>query len=68
MNYLRKPKKHKYNRPGLHFYYLAGIPLLKKAIMGSIGKFVLMINTREKMPSYFIGHPFSLDSVRSTLI
>lgn len=62
-----KPGKYEYKQPGMQFYYLAGIPLLKNAIMGSIGKFVLTVNPREKMPSYFIGHPFNVDSVTSTL-
>ena len=35
--------------------------------MGSIGRFVLLVNPREKMPSYFVGRPFNPDSLIKTL-
>lgn len=65
-------KKSKYDQSGKHhrslrFYAMLGIPVLKKAIMFTIGKFVLQVNPREKMPSYFIGHPFSVESMELTL-
>jgi hypothetical protein len=35
--------------------------------MNSIGKLVLKVNPREKMPSYFVGNPFSPDSLQKTI-
>ena len=55
------------NKTNLGFYKLLGIPLLKKIIMGSIGKFVLRFNRREDMPSYFVGFPFNSSSLELTL-
>lgn len=46
--------------------FLPGILFLKRALMGSIGKFVLLINSREEMPSYFVGKPFNVDSLLKT--
>ncbi len=44
-------------------YKLLGIRMLNKIIMATIGKAVLKVNPKEKMPSYFIGHPFEIDSL-----
>lgn len=55
------------HRLSLRFYSLIGISLLKKIIMASIGKFVLRVNPREEMPSYFVGYPFKTDSLQKTL-
>ncbi|KAF0129117.1 MAG: hypothetical protein FD155_2792 [Bacteroidetes bacterium] len=44
-------------------YKLLGIRMLNKFIMATIGKAVLKVNPKEKMPSYFIGHPFEIDSL-----
>lgn len=54
-------------RPLPRFYTITGISLLKRIIMGSIGRFVLLVNPREKMPSYFVGRPFNPDSLIKTL-
>jgi hypothetical protein len=55
------------NHKNLLIYRLAGIILLKKVIMRSIGVFVLTVNPREKMPSYFVGHPYDPSSVKLTI-
>jgi hypothetical protein len=55
------------HQASLRFYSMLGLPVLKKLIMGTIGKFVLRMNPREKMPSYFIGHPFSVESMALTI-
>jgi hypothetical protein len=55
------------HRSSLRFYEISGITLLKKIIMGSIGKFVLLVNRPEEMPSYFIGHPFKVISLKKTI-
>lgn len=34
--------------------------------MATIGKAVLKVNPREKMPSYFVGHPFDKNSLLIT--
>ncbi|KAF0203710.1 MAG: hypothetical protein FD170_783 [Bacteroidetes bacterium] len=70
-----QPHQMKYSEPdhfethhqSLRFYNALGLPVLKKAIMATIGKFVLQVNPREKMPSYFIGHPFSVESMNLTI-
>jgi hypothetical protein len=54
-------------KASLRFYSLLGIPLLKRLIMGSIGKFVLRVNRREEMPSYFIGNTYRISSLIKTL-
>jgi hypothetical protein len=51
----------------LLLYKIAGIWLLKMIIMRTIGFFVLMVNPREKMPSYFVGHPYDPASVKLTI-
>jgi len=51
----------------LRFFSLLGIPLLKRLIMCSIGKLVLLVNRREEMPSYFIGNAYRLTSLIKTL-
>jgi|WetSurMetagenome_2_1015567.scaffolds.fasta_scaffold471302_2 hypothetical protein len=48
-------------------YGIPGILTLKKVIMGTIGKGVLLVNPREKMPSYFVGNPFRIKSLELTL-
>lgn len=62
-----KVKKVTHCRASLGFYRLLGIPLLKKVIMGSVGKFVLCVNPREEMPSYFIGNPYRISSLLKTV-
>ncbi len=61
--YLQNEKQ----RASLKFYSLIGIPLLKRMIMGTIGKAVLLVNPKEKMPSYFIGSPYNVDSLLLTI-
>lgn len=51
----------------LFFYKLIGLVFLKKVIMGSIGKLVLKVNSRQEMPSYFVGHFFSINSLQKTI-
>jgi len=55
------------NQASLRFYSSLGLPVLNRLIMSTIGKFVLLVNPREKMPFYFIGHPFSVKSLALTI-
>lgn len=64
-NYQNESYKKYQNK--LRIYRILGIALLQKIIMGTIGKFVLLVNPREKMPSYFVGNPFKIDSLKTTL-
>lgn len=52
---------------GIRLYQKLGIRLLNKAIMATIGRLVLKINPREEMPSYYVGHPYSKESLSLTL-
>lgn len=40
--------------------------LLSKIIMATIGKAVLKVKTQEKMPTYFLGQPFEINSLLLT--
>lgn len=40
--------------------------MLNRFIMATIGRWVLTVNPREKMPSYFVGKPFEVRSLRLT--
>jgi hypothetical protein len=65
-------KDNQTKRPGdyqtnLLIYRLLGMPFFKRMIMGSVGKFVLLFNPREKMPSYFIGQPYKIESLKLTI-
>ncbi len=35
--------------------------------MATIGKAILQVNPKEKMPSYYVGQPFQINSLLSTL-
>ena len=54
-------------KASLLFFNFIGIPLFKRLIMRSVGKFVLLINQRDEMPSYFIGNSFRISSLLETL-
>ncbi|MDY0101875.1 MAG: hypothetical protein RBS07_02995 [Lentimicrobium sp.] len=45
---------------------IPGIRLLNRIIMVTIGRAVLKVNTKEEMPSYFVAHPFDVNSLRLT--
>lgn len=47
-------------------FNLLGIRALNKVIMATIGKAVLKVSPREKMPSYFVGRPFETESLLLT--
>jgi len=50
----------------IRIFEIFGIRLLNRFIMATIGNAVLKVNPREKMPSYFVGHPFNIKSLLLT--
>jgi len=63
---VRKNKSTGKQKAKASLYRTLGIRWLNKAIMATIGRFVLKVNPREKMPSYFVGHPFEINSLELT--
>ena len=49
------------------FFRRMGIPVFKRFIMNTIGKFLLTIKSGEKMPSYFVKNPYCEKSLKLTL-
>lgn len=48
------------------FFKILGVPLLKRFIMATVGKFLLAVK-KEKSNSYFVRNPFCRKSLRLTL-
>ncbi len=63
---LKKQNPGRIKETDLRVFEILGIRMLNKLIMATIGKAVLKVNPREKMPSYFVGHPFDKNSLLIT--